>query len=182
MFDSQSHDQTQRPPKAVPVSHLAREAKWSIDTPRSYLVPVLLWFTCGQGRLSVNGEMRGYTAHNAIFLPANTPHSCEACGRTQGTALFLGARGDLPVPNTLMHLRLSALNQQTELNELIEGFRRDCATGGPLGDEILYHRAALIALWLTRHDLQKSAPRDSEAPRDLPESIRGIRRSAEHTR
>ncbi|TDL86357.1 hypothetical protein [Meridianimarinicoccus aquatilis] len=181
MFDSQTHDQTQRPPKAVPVSLLAREAKWAIDTPRSYLVPVLLWFTCGQGRLSVNGEMRGYTAHNAIFLPANTPHSCEACGRTQGTALFLGARGDLPVPNTMMHLRLTALHQQTELNELIEGFRRDCATGGPLGDEILYHRAALIALWLTRHEMHLSGSSTSDVSRTLPGSINGIRRSAEQT-
>lgn len=154
MFDSQNQDLAQRPPKAVPVSLLAREAKWAIDAPRSYLVPVLLWFSSGQGRLSVNGVLRGYTAHNAIFLPANTPHACETCGRTQGTAVFLGGRSDLPVPSELLHLRLTSFQHQTDLNELVEGFRRDCANTSPLGDEILFHRAALISLWLTRHHLQ----------------------------
>jgi hypothetical protein len=176
MFDSQTQDSSQRPPKAVPVSHLAREARWAIDTPRSYLVPVLMWITCGQGRLNVNGEMRGYTAHNAIFLPANTPHACEACGRTQGTAVFLGGRNDLPVPQGVLHLRLTLLHQQTELNELVEGFRRDCSTGGPLGDEILYHRAALISLWLMRHGLQEQGAR--RAP-DFSHRFGDLRRSGE---
>ena len=124
-----------------------------MDAPRSYLVPVLLWFTCGQGRLSVHGEMRGYTAHNAIFLPANTPHACQACGRTQGTALFLGGRKDLPVPEDVLHLRLSSLQDQSELNQLVEGFRQNCLTDLPLTDEVLHHRAALISLWLTRKSL-----------------------------
>lgn len=179
MFDSQSHDHAQRPPKAVPVSHLAREGRWTIDTPRSYLVPVLLWFTCGQGRLSVDGSIRGYTAHNAIFLPANTPHACEAFGRTQGTALFLGGRGDLPVPTGLLHLRITALQQQTELNDLVDGFRRDCATAGPLGDEILFHRAALIGLWLTRYGLMTGAaqPRAHAAPQAVPTGPAAPRRA-----
>ena len=182
MFDSQSPDHIQRPPMAVPVSHLAREGRWAIDAPRSYLVPVLLWFTCGQGRLSVHGEMRGYTAHNAICLPANTPHACEAFGRTQGTALFLGARGDLPVPADMLHLRLTALHQQTELNDLVDGFRRDCATGGPLGDEILYHRAALIGLWLTRHGLMTGArPAQATPARVDGPRLAGLRRSADKT-
>jgi len=179
MFDSQSPDQSQRPPKAVPVSHLAREAKWAIDTPRSYLVPVLLWFTSGQGRFNIDGEMHGYTAHNAIFLPANTAHACEACGRTQGTALFLGPRADLPVPAQTVHLRLTSLMQQTEMNDLVEGFRRDCAAGGPFATESLYHRAALIGLCLSRQmlrlGLNPALPKSTAQP-----DFGTLRRSADH--
>lgn len=153
MFDSQSSDTGQRPLKAVPISQLSRKGQWVIDAPRSYLVPVLLWFTCGQGRISIDGQMRGYTAHNAIFLPANTPHACQACGRTQGTALFLGGRKDLPVPHDVLHLRLASLQEQTEFNQLVEGFRNDCLSSLPLMDEVLHHRAALISLWLTRKSL-----------------------------
>lgn len=153
MFDSQSTETGHRPLKAVPISQISRQGGWAMDAPRSYLVPVLLWFTCGQGRLSVDGELRGYTAHNAIFLPANTPHACQACGRTQGTALFLGGRKDLPVPDRVLHLRLSTLQDQSELNQLVEGFRQDCLTNLPLTDEVLHHRAALISLWLTRKSL-----------------------------
>ena len=150
MFDSQTQDIAHRPLKAVPIGHLARDARWSMDAPRSYLVPVLMWFTAGQGRFALGDRMRGYTAHNAIFLPANTAHAVEACGRTQGTALFLGARANLPVPREVLHLRLSAISQQTELNQLVEGFRSDCDSDGPIAEEMRHHRAALIGLWLTR--------------------------------
>lgn len=150
MFDSQTQDIAHRPLKAVPIGQLARDAKWSMDAPRSYLVPVLMWFTGGQGRFSLGDQLRGYTAHNAIFLPANTSHAVEACGRTQGTALFLGGRADLPVPREVMHVRLSSLTQQTELNQLVEGFRADCRADGPIAEEMRHHRAALIGLWLTR--------------------------------
>ncbi|WP_193140702.1 MULTISPECIES: hypothetical protein [unclassified Meridianimarinicoccus] len=164
MFDSQSSDSTQRPLKAVPISQLARQGRWEIDTPRSYLVPVLLWFTCGQGRLSIGGEVRGYTAHNAIFLPANTSHACQALGRTQGTALFMGGRKDLPVPQEVLHLRLSTLQDQAELNQLVEGFRADCRSTLPLTDEVLHHRASLISLWLTRKHLMSGTRRITHQP------------------
>ena len=159
MFDTSIQDVAQRPLKAVPISHLVREGRWAIDAPRSYLVPVLLWFTTGQGRFAIGDELRGYTAHNAIFLPANTLHACEPCGRTQGTALFLGSRQDLPLPDGAMHLRLTGLQNQTELNQLVEGFRLDASAGGPLSGEILHHRAALILLWLLRHQIAEATPR-----------------------
>lgn len=159
MFDTYTQEFAQRPLKAVPISHLVRDGRWALDAPRSYLVPVLLWFTGGQGRVQVAGRLRGYTAHNALFLPANTPHACEPCGRTQGTALFLGTRQDLPVPDGPMHLRLTGLQQQTELNQLVEGFRQDAAAGGPFCDDILHHRAALILLWLLRQQAAETMPR-----------------------
>jgi len=150
MFESQPQDSAQRPLKAVPISRLARDGRWSLDAPRSYLVPVLMWFTVGQGRIAIGDTVRGYTANNAIFLPANTQHACEALGRTQGTALFLGAREDLAVPSEVLHLRLSSLKPQAELNQLVEGFRQDAASTAPFANEILHHRAALISLWLAQ--------------------------------
>ncbi len=153
MFDAQAQDQSHRPLKAVPLAHLARQGRWSLDAPRSYLVPVLMWFTAGQGRLSINDEMRGFTANNAIFLPATSRHAFEVCGRTQGTALFLGT-DDLPMPGQMLHLRLTQLAEQIELNDLIEGFRRDAASAAPLAEQMLHHRAALIALWLSRKAIE----------------------------
>lgn len=153
MFDSQSHESGVRPLQAVSIGHLAREARWGLDAPRSYLVPVLFWFTCGQGRMSVNGAMRGYSANNAIFLPANTFHSCEPSNRTQGTALFFGGRNDLSGPSDTLHLRLTSLQDQTEMNQLVESFRRDCTSDLPMADEVQYHRASLILLWLAQKRL-----------------------------
>lgn len=170
MFDSQSQEVGSRPLQAVSIGHLAREGRWGLTTPRSYLVPVLFWFTAGQGRMSVNGTMRGYTSHNAIFLPANTFHACETSSRTQGTALFFGGRADLSGPSEIVHLRLSSLQDQTEVNQLVECFRRDCACNRPMADEVLYHRASLVLLWLAQKSLdqQSSKGRVVFPDKDLP--------------
>jgi hypothetical protein len=80
----------------------------------------------------------------------------------------------------MLHLRLTALREQTELNDLVDGFRRDCATAGPLGDEILYHRAALIGLWLTRHGLMTGTRPAQTIASDGPR-LAGLRRSADKT-
>ncbi|OSP53645.1 hypothetical protein [Pseudoruegeria sp. SK021] len=170
MVDSTSHERGLRPLQAVSIGHLSREARWSLTTPRSYLVPVLFWFTGGQGRISVNGTLRGYTSHNAIFLPANTSHACEAMGRTQGTALFFGGRTELSGPSEMLHLRLSTIQQQTEMNQLVENFRQDCTSNLPLTDEVLYHRACLILLWLAQNSLRSGdqSRRAAPEPADIP--------------
>ena len=51
-----------------------------------------------------------------------------------------------------------------------------------MGDEILYHRAALIGLWLARHGLMSGASmaRDTAVPRDAAPAgtrVAGLRRS-----
>lgn len=150
MFDSQSKDSAQRPFHIVSVTHLAREGQWGIDAPRSYLVPVLLWFTSGQGRFMVDGIVRGFTAHNAIYLPANTPHTCDPGGRIQGSAVFFGGRNDLPFPDTGLHLRLQHLQKQAELNQLVDAMTRTADEKSAFCNEILFHQAALTLIWLIR--------------------------------
>lgn len=154
MHDSKSQETAQRPLMAVSIGHLSREGAWGLDAPRSYLVPVLFWFTCGQGRISVNGTIRGYTPHNAIYLPANTAHACETSSRVQGTVLFFGGRTELPGPSEPLHLRLSTIQQQAEMNQLVECFRQESTSVQPFADQILYHRAALILLYLAQKALQ----------------------------
>ncbi len=156
MFDSQSQDAARRPFRVASVGHLAREGCWSLDTPRSYLVPVLFWFTAGQGRLSLDGLVRGFTSHNAIFLPANTSHSCEIGARGQGLVVFFGGRTDLPLPGGLIHLRLQDLQRQTELNQLVDALHRELLAASPFRDEMLYHRSALTLHWLARAEAERA--------------------------
>ncbi|QDY69339.1 hypothetical protein [Qingshengfaniella alkalisoli] len=150
MFDTQSNDTMRRHFQIVSIGHLAKEGGWGVDAPRSYLVPVLLWFTSGQGRISIDGEVRGFTAHNAIYLPANTPVGCDVGKRTQGTAIFFGGHHPLPKPQETLHLRLHGLQKQTDFNQLIESLM--LANGDPsvYRDEMVFHHAALTLLWLAR--------------------------------
>lgn len=172
MFDSQGLDIAKRPLQAVSIGHLARESHFGLSAPRSYVVPVLLWLTCGQGRFSIDGKMRGYTAHNAIFMTANTSHAWDVGPRTQGTAVFFGGDGRLPLPEDSMHLRISSLQLQGEMNQHIDGLRRDSETPSPYAKEVLFHRAALTLLWLGQTaleaDIAKRSASTAVAPPAMP--------------
>ena len=65
------------PFRVLPLGRLAKGGRWRTEAMRSYGAPVLLWFTRGQGRITINGRTNGYTAHNAVFIPAGTMHGFE---------------------------------------------------------------------------------------------------------
>ncbi|MCV6598705.1 MAG: hypothetical protein OIF40_16695 [Mangrovicoccus sp.] len=162
--------QSERAPTKLTVgnlAHMARDAHWSLDTPRSYLVPSLIWFTGGQGRMMIGEEMRGFTGHNALFIPANTSHAFEFGHCVQGAAVFFAAAGnDLPYPDHLLHLRLYGVALQSELNRMIDDLAHEAQTGGQDSDTVLYHQSALLLYWLRRQDFRTApvpgAPRGSD--------------------
>jgi AraC family transcriptional activator of pobA len=72
--------------------------RWRVEAMRAYAEPLLLWFTRGQGRITVGGITRGYGAHNAIYIPAGMMHGFEVGPQTFGTALFFGRDHGLDLP------------------------------------------------------------------------------------
>ncbi|MGB3314183.1 MAG: hypothetical protein WBB85_07205, partial [Albidovulum sp.] len=54
--------------RIVPIPRLAAGGRWRVEAMRSLSEPMLLWFTKGQGRITIAGSTRGYTANNAVFI------------------------------------------------------------------------------------------------------------------
>ncbi|MBE3637085.1 hypothetical protein [Mangrovicoccus algicola] len=150
MFDAQGSENVSHPLRVVPLSQLARAGGLGLGAERSYIAPVLFWIAHGQGRLSVGGQLRGYTGHNAIFLPGNLSHGIEISPRCQGTAIFFAEKSMLPFPPNELHLRMQGVQMQSEMNALIEDLRQESQGTSPDRDLVLYHRAALMLLWLNR--------------------------------
>ena len=94
-------------------------------------MPVLIWFTKGQGRITVAGVTSGYGAHNAIFLPPGTMHGFDMVGQVFGSVLFLPRDSGLPWPEEPLHLRLRDARRQAELTGLIDTLERE-STGTDL--------------------------------------------------
>ena len=149
MFDAQ-YENVSHPLRVTPLSQLARAGGLGLGAERSYMAPVLFWIAQGQGRFSVEGAMRGYTSHNAIFLPANVAHSIEISPRCQGTAIFFAEKSHLPFPAQELHLRLQGVQTQSEMSGLVEDLRVEAQGRNADRDLVLYHRAALTLLWLNR--------------------------------
>lgn len=158
MFDAQHSENTAHPLRVTPLSHLARDGGLSLGTERSYIAPILFWVAAGQGRFSVDGELRGYTSNNAIFLPANVSHSIEIPARCQGTAVFFADQQLLPFPDRVVHLRLQGVQIQSQIGGLIEDLRAEAQGNAIDRDEVLFHRAALTLLWLNRQTGRIQAP------------------------
>lgn len=133
---------------------------------RSYAQPTLLWFTRGQGRVTVAGVTHGFGAHHAVFLPPGTMHGYEMLGQVFGMTAFLPDNKDLNLPDQPVHLRFREVQQQAELTALIDNIHREIEAARPGRMRALLAHAGLLSIWLDRetehgdvHDLSPDAAR-----------------------
>ena len=140
------------PFRVLPLGRLAKGGRWRTEAMRSYGAPVLLWFTRGQGRITVNGRTSGYTAHNAVFVPAGTMHGFEMSAAVAGVILVFpaGIEEHLSLPDEPVHLRLTEADQHIELNRLIEAIQAEVENGATASDRALMSHAGLLSVWIER--------------------------------
>ncbi|MEH6833947.1 MULTISPECIES: AraC family transcriptional regulator [Falsihalocynthiibacter] len=144
------------------IARLAKGGRWRVEAMRSYSTDVLLWFTRGQGRITVAGVTSGYGAHNAIFIPAGTMHGFEASALVFGTAVFIPKSNDLSFPKEPVHLRLRDSGPQNEVTGILENLQRELEGDRPERSSAMHHHTGLLSVWLQRQlllsDLEDKAP------------------------
>ncbi|MDF0594865.1 helix-turn-helix domain-containing protein [Psychromarinibacter halotolerans] len=126
------------------------ETRWRTEAMRSYAQPLLLWFTRGQGRITVAGVTHGFGPHHAVFLPANTMHGYEMTGQVFGTAVYLPPDRSLNLPEEPLHLRFRDVQQQAELSNMIENIQNELKSDRPGKDRAMLAHAGLLSVWLDR--------------------------------
>lgn len=143
--------------RVIAIPRLAAGGRWRVEAMRAISEPLLLWFTRGQGRVTVGGITRGYGPHNAIFIPAGTMHGFEASAHIFGTACFFGSGCDLPLPPQPLHLRIRDSAPQAELTALLDAIQREADQARPGRERAIYHHLGLISVWLERQAAQQPA-------------------------
>lgn len=136
--------------RLMAIPRLSAGGKWRVEAMRSIPEPMLLWFTKGQGRITVSGITRGYTAHNAIFVPAGVMHGFEVGTQVFGTAVFFGPGCDLILPRGPQHLRIREVHAQQELNVMLDSIQRELHSEHPAHDRAAHHHLGLLGVWLER--------------------------------
>lgn len=132
------------------VARLVQGGRWRTEAMRSYDRPVLLWFTRGQGRLTIAGRACGYSPHNLVFLPPKTMHGFSTMGPVLGSLVFLPGDPMFDWPGEPLHLRLSDVQRQRELTGMVDAMSREQASACSRSNMALYHHAGLLAVWLGR--------------------------------
>ncbi len=145
--------------RVVPLPHFAMGGRWRTEAMRSYSQPLLIWFTKGQGRITIAGNTRGYGAHNAIYIPAGTMHGFDMLGQVFGNIVFFPFGADIDLPVDPIHLRFRDVIQHNELTALIENIKREADRDLPGQDRAMLHHGGLLSVWLHR---QIEAMPDSE--------------------
>ncbi|KEO51680.1 AraC family transcriptional regulator [Thioclava pacifica] len=143
-------DLTPSSPRLVPIALLAQGGRWRVEAMRALSEPCLLWFTRGQGRITLGGVTRGYGPNNAIFIPAGVIHGFEVSNQTHGQALFFGRDNALELPHSAHHLRIREAMAQGELNALVEAIQREIDSERPASERALRSHLGLLSVWLER--------------------------------
>lgn len=134
----------------VPIPRLAAGGRWRVEAMRSLSEPLLLWFTRGQGRVTVAGTTRGYGPNNAVFIPAGIMHGFEVSQQVYGTAIFFGRSNSVTLPEGPHHLRIRDAATQMEVNAIIDAVQREMDSDRPAHDRASRHHMGLLGVWLER--------------------------------
>ncbi|MFN3641923.1 MAG: AraC family transcriptional regulator [Gemmobacter sp.] len=147
--------------RLVAIPRLAAGGRWRTEAMRALSEPVLLWFTRGQGRITVAGLTRGYGPNTAAFIPAGLMHGFEVGSQVFGTAVFFGRTTTLPLPDRAHHLRVRENSAQVECNLALDAIARELASDRPARDRAAAAHLLLLSVWLER---QVAAQTGDEAP------------------
>lgn len=148
--------------RLVAIPRLAAGGRWRVEAMRSLSEPCFLWFTKGQGRITIAGQTRGYTAHNAIYIPAGVMHGFEAGPQVFGTAVFFGRDTTVTLPDQPQHLRIREVHAQQELNVVLDMIQREMDSNTPAHERATRHYLGLLGVWLERQ-VVRTAP-ETTAP------------------
>ena len=138
----------------VPIPRLAAGGRWRVEAMRSLSEPLLLWYTRGQGRITVAGTTRGYGPHNAVFIPAGIMHGFEVSSQVFGTAVFFGRASTVTLPDGPHHLRIRDSATLMELNATLDAVQRELDSDRPAHDRATRHHLGLLGVWLERQVAQ----------------------------
>ena len=138
------------PFRLVAIPRLAAGGRWRVEAMRSLSEPCLLWFTKGQGRITLAGVTRGYTAHNALFIPAGVMHGFEVGAQVFGTAVFFGRDTRVELPKSPLHLRIREVHAQQDLNVTLDAVQRELDASTPGHVRAAEHHLGLVGVWLER--------------------------------
>lgn len=149
------------PFRLVAIPRLAAGGRWRVEAMRSLSEACFLWFTKGQGRITMAGVTRGYTAHNGIFIPPGVMHGFEVGPQVFGTAVFFGKNCPITLPAQPLHLRIREVHAQQELNVTLDAIQRELDSTTPAHDRAAEHYLGLLGVWIERQAVKAQA----EAPR-----------------
>jgi len=150
-----------------PLTQLTRDGSWQLDLPHDRNDHLLIWVTRGQGLALLDGTRSGFSAHNALYIPARNLLTLELGRTCLGHVLVVPETNPLSMPCGPHHIRVVESSEQTALTVLFDAVQREQTGQGTLWHRAVQAYGELIGIWLRRHihDIKTAAARPSAARR-----------------
>lgn len=142
------------PPPAIHCVSLQveiRRAPWRLGSLGAQSSHVFYWMTRGQGRVSINGVLRGYGPNTLIFLPSGSVHSLIIGANTQGYAAYLHHDLPVPVPQDPAIMKATSMADQGLITGHFEHLIRENASGRTGSDHAMESHLTLLSVWIVRN-------------------------------
>lgn len=139
-----------RPIRAGSFMPELQAAPWRYHLAHDREDSLLLWLTKGQGRIMVNGVLRGVSMHHAIWLPAGTLFSVELQPGSQALYAQVPPQPGTHQPANAVILPIRDGRAQAELTAEIDAMQRELHARQPMMQDALEARATLLGIWLQR--------------------------------
>lgn len=162
------------------IAQNAGQGRWRTEAMRSHASPRLLYFTKGQGRITIAGLTSGYGPNNLIFVPARTLYGYEIGPLVFGQMLTIPQAMAAEWPEDAVHLRLRDVIAQKEITAQFDALERELGSQQSGASRAAHHHLGLLAVQFARlldrpgdeamdHRAETAAARLSAAYSDLVE-------------
>lgn len=125
-------------------------SKWRTEAMRSHSAPRLLYFSRGQGRITVAGLTSGYGPNNLVFIPAHTQYGYEAGAMVYGYEVTIPHDHADNWPSEPLHLRLRDVATQGEFVTYIDALDRESKSTAAGHDRAALNWLGLLSVFFER--------------------------------
>ena len=135
--------------------------RWRTEAMRSHAAPRLLFFSKGQGRITVAGLTSGYGPNNLIFIPAHVMYGFEVGPTVHGQMLTIpqAMAGDWPEDH--VHLRLRDVHAQKEIALHFDNLERELLSDRAGHNRAAHHYLGILSVFLQRQ-IERRAPEPND--------------------
>ncbi len=153
--------------RLVSIARVFAEDGWRVDNQRGLPSHVFLWFTKGQGRMTIDGLTRGYGPNTLIYVPAFKVHACKITRGSMGYALFVPAALDPDMSALAAQIKVLSIFDQGQITGYFEQMSRETAASAPGTLRAILSYVSLLAVWIERHldanELREDADKSASA-------------------
>ena len=145
-----------------PIAQSSTSHRWRTEAMRSHASPRLLFFSKGQGRITIAGLTSGYGPNNLIFIPAHVMYGFEAGPTVMGQILSIPLAMASEWPDEPVHLRLRDVVVQKEAISQFENLERELHSGYSGHSRAAHYYLGILSVFFQRQT-EVRAPEANDA-------------------